>query len=604
MVDYPTGPYPPVCPSTELPTKKRLKSGEVIPLRMLPGEGINAAPFEAEKILDLTFPPGGGSGIVYGIIFQLGKWGFDSAKVDHWIDVSPVFTEYYTKTMEEKRKLEGQIKSGFASLAEAIKDFELISHDLRKYKEYLNYFEELERAKKENDEEGIKKAQHMLKAIFVDQVDAHNPEGVSLRSIAPRWPTIISDFMAIADEDDTPDKIKDKLGITKPEAVILATKNKLFVEWKKFFLETIKGRYERLKRMYMARLASIKEYREEIRPLLSRYKALTEGRERGGIRGLLKKLGWYRPDAQAVSVDFVNVWAWRPFVIEEVFKAPRETYTRISLKEAGFNDEEIKELSNSSNPVKDVPALPVKPIMDKFVRGIIKQINEEYGEGIITVSDVVDIINELSTRFMHPMRPAGVAMGPRWPFSPYYIFIEIPILRTVIKLPNGSMLEDIWIEPMKAWNVSQNIMIGRLLEMRAKLKAAEREISTLLGEFDPEKFMEIDKILKEEYPDLYLSEEEKKKKEEELEKKKREERIKKITESFERMKEGLTKIRSTLANLLSSLGIQLMFLYPGPYEKFMHERMSKMMQRGPGLAFLAVDTWFKKSAKVPTIGRV
>jgi len=47
-----------------------------------------------------------------------------------------------------------------------------------------------------------------------------------------------------------------------------------------------------------------------------------------------------------------------------------------------------------------------------------------------------------------------------------------------------------------------------------------------------------------------------------------------------------------------------MFLYPGPYEKFMHERMSKMMQRGPGLAFLAVDTWFKKSAKVPTIGRV
>jgi len=69
--------------------------------------------------------------------------------------------------------------------------------------------------------------------MFIDQVDINLPEGVSMRSIAPRWPTIIADFQQLSDEEDTTEKIKKKIDVSKAEAVILATKVRLFKKWKK-----------------------------------------------------------------------------------------------------------------------------------------------------------------------------------------------------------------------------------------------------------------------------------------------------------------------------------------------------------------------------------
>lgn len=595
---YPTGPSPPVRPSVEgIPPRITLE-GETFDLEMIQGQGINAAPFESEKIMDLTFPMGKGSGIVYGLCFQFGKWGYDSAKIDHAIEVSPVFTEYYSKTMGEKSKLEAEIKTGFASVVQAVSDFELIDHDLRKYKEHLDRFKELEEAKKSKDKERIVKAQHVLKATFVDEVDAHTGEGISLRSIAPRWPTIIADFMSVLDEDDTPEKIMDRIKeITKPEAVILKTKNDLYKQWKELFFSTLTARYQRLKMLAASRKASIKEYRENLRPLISRLKAMPEMRERttGLGRGFLGRTAWVRPDSQAVSLDTTTIWAWRPFVVEEVFKASREEYEEISLQAAGFNEKEIKELRK--NGISSVRALPAKPIVDKFVRAIIKQIEQPPPKGYgveITPVDVVEEINNISSKFRHPERPSGLAMGPRWQFSPYYIFIQISILRGVFKLPDGSLMEDLWIQPFKAWNVTQNIMLGRLLELRAKLKADEKEISVLVGDIDMDSFKKIDDIIKEEYPEFY----------EGGEKKKRESPIKKISENIAKINQSFSKIRAGIASFLGNLGINLLFVYPGPYEKFMHERMTKMMQRGPGIAFLTVDQWLKRAAGVMAIHEV
>ena len=43
-----------------------------------------------------------------------------------------------------------------------------------------------------------------------------------------------------------------------------------------------------------------------------------------------------------------------------------------------------------------------------------------------------------------------------------------------------------------------------------------------------------------------------------------------------------------------------MIAYPGPYEKLMQQRMTKMMQRAPGIAFRDIDLWLKKAGGVPS----
>ncbi len=578
---YPVGP---------LPAVKNAPPG----FRMLPGEGINAAPFEAEKILDLTVPFGQGSGLVEGLIFQLGRWGYESTKMYESIEVSPQFTEYYNKVIGEKSRIGAEIKNAFMSVSKAVEDFELLEHDVRKYKEYLDYFQEWKKAQAEEDKEAEKRAMHTIRAMFVDTIDIHTGEGVSLRSIAPRWSTIIADFLALSDEDDTPEKIQKKIGITKAEAVILTTKNKLFKEWRdKLFFPTVKSRYKNLKTLLEARRRSIKEYIDDLRPLISRYKAIKEIRETPEGRAMLNRIAWFHPHAQAMSIDTYEIWAWKPFVVEEVFKAPRESYDTYTLKEAGFNQDEIKELKKQGK--KDIPALPVKPIVDKWVRKIIEQIEDPIkGYGVkITTMDIYNVVKELNEHYLHPLRTAqqtGTKMGFRWPYSPYFVFVQLPVMRTVIKSPDGSLFEDIWIQPMKAYNSTQNIIIGRLLEVTARNKKAEQDISLFIGE--SAKVGNIVKktqdILEQTYPEIYAEE------------KKQKIPKKQVTEKVEKTKDIVKDLREKIAKFVDSFGIKLMIAYPGPYEKLMQQRMTKMMQRAPGIAFRDIDLWLKKAGGVPS----
>ncbi len=612
MVEYPVGPFPPVREPVSsfgkfLPPTYEVKEGtykgKKFRLLMRPGEGINAAPFEAEELLDLTFKIGGGTGIIYGILFQLGKWGYDSAKVDEWLEVSPVFTEYYQKTIEEKRKMEEEIKAGLASISNAITDFELLAHDARKYKQYLQYFKiikqlekELEKTKKPEDaaniERKLREANHVLRALFIDYVDAHAGEGIALKTITPRWPTIISDFMELTDEEIKVESIIDRLKVSRAEAVILVTKNKLYNEWKSLFFDTVKGRYERLLGLMKAREHSIRQYREQMKPLLYRHRTIKTGTYMTHVAPL-------RFDAQAVSVDHTEVWAWRPFVVPEVFKIPRESYDRVTMKEAGFSKEELDEIKNISKankerPPSDVPRLPAVPIMDDVVRVIIAQIEKEY-ELKISMQDVLNVINNLSKRFGTPERPAGIKAGIKWPFSPYFIFVLMAIDRTILKLPDGTTLEDIWIEPLKTFNMSQNILIGRLLEIEAKKKVAARETALLLGEqIIPEgegkKLFDVDdlsSLVKEEFPEF----------EKEYEGPKEEKP--KTSEEFEEFKKKTKEFSRNISDFLSKFGIDMRFAHAGTYEKFMFERMTKMMQLGPGIAHITISEYLKKASGVP-----
>jgi len=223
--------------------------------------------------LNFTGKPGTAAGLYYDLVFQLPNWGFNVSKADEWIEVSPTHKEYYDRTVSTKQMLEGAIKTGLTSAAAAVSDFELMNHDLRRYKEILNYF--------------AAKDEHSLKVMFIDYVDVHTDlpgQPISLRTSAARWPTIIADFIKLKDEDTDPDQIAKKLNISKAEAVILTTKNKLYKQWKDLFGKTARERYELLKGLVEGRKKTINEYREWLKPYLARFKMTRLGGERPRVR--------------------------------------------------------------------------------------------------------------------------------------------------------------------------------------------------------------------------------------------------------------------------------------------------------------------------------
>ena len=243
--------------------------------------------------LNFTAPPGKASSVYYSFVFHVPKFDYNLVKVDEWIEVSPTRADYYQATVASKEALAGTIKQGLASAAAAISDFELAKHDVRKYKEILNYFNAVEKAKKIKDEktrpQAIRKAEHPLRAMFVDQVDLHTGEGVSLRSIAPRWSTIISDFMRLTDEMDDVEKIRKELQVSRAEAVILKTKNQVYFEWKSLFSEAAIDRYKTLLSLLESRKKSIDEYKDWIKPYLVRFKMMKVGAERKDVQKSMLK---------------------------------------------------------------------------------------------------------------------------------------------------------------------------------------------------------------------------------------------------------------------------------------------------------------------------
>jgi len=629
LIDYPDGPCPPapVGRTKEIPlfnlytgekiidpkTDKQKK--EKITMSMLPGEGINAPPYEAVKYLDLEFNMGVGSGVYISLLFQLGKWGYERQEVKHSIEVSPIYKEYYDLVMSQKEKLDSQIKNGFAGLIQTIQDYELIDHDLRKYGEYLSWFARLERAKKnlenakknnngvEDAEKEYKESQHIIKSMFIDQVDAHTGDSVSLKGIAPRWPTIIGDFFDLYDEDESVEDIQKERDIPKAEAIILKTKHELYREWKNKFLTNIIRRYRGLKQLALGRKYSIEETREDLIPLISRYKAIKDMRsDRNEPIGSGLQHSWLRPDAQAIAIDDWEVWAWKPFVAkEEPYPNPRYSESSITLKEAGFNKEE-REILAKDKTITGVPQLPATPSMDKHIRNIMKQIYVNHGVRL-GPKDVVDKIRDISSRFVEPRGFSAPKPGPRWEFSPSFIFLKIPTSRNVIKLPNGSMLEDMVWDGIQAFHATQNIIIGRMLEIQAIKECERREISRMLGYEDLTKTggtSELDEIIEKSYPEFNFKEG--KVSEEGIEKKLKEKEKEEPEKKDEKFKEGFENFKEKSKQILAKLGLdELLWAYKTPYEKLMFERMSKQMQRGPGVAFGEVDNFLKKKAGVPGV---
>ncbi|MGC9200719.1 MAG: hypothetical protein ACP5F8_02030 [Candidatus Aenigmatarchaeota archaeon] len=569
MVEYPT--YPPV--------------GK---LKMLPGEGINSNPFDQDELLSYTSSLGGCTGVYYGLMFQLGKWGFERVKIKESIFVSQINKGYYDLVLGEKERLAQQIKTGLASISQAYADLELVLHDLRKYRQYVEIFNKIkeaeEKLKKEKDEKkraDIEKdriaAIQTLRSIFIDQVDVHTDlpnTPIALRSIVSRWPTIISDFMKL-NEETRPEDIK--LDVSFAEKVVLATKNKLFLQWKKMFEETVIDRYKRLKELAIAREKSVREYKEMLKPTIARYKMINDMLSSPGGRAVMTRL-FFRPEAQAFSIDSMTIWAWKPFAPEEKWKISRETFDKIPAYKAGFTEEEIEELVANGKIGNDrmVDALPIEPSIDRIVRVIIPQIEKEYNVKI-TALDLFEARKRLLDRYKASSQ-AGVSVS--WPFSPYFIFAEIPMQRTVLVLPNGTQIEDLTIENLRTYVKTQNIIIGHILEVIAKEKSLENYINSLMGEvgIDAGKIKSVEEMLKEEFSYVYG----------------------KGKISGEKKKEEKKEIPNIFKKFLDYFGIDLMFFRAkGPYEFNVTYRIAKYYFKVSGQFFAQLKSYLNSAFQVP-----
>jgi len=520
-----------------------------------PGEEENA---NQTVEINFTGKPGEASTLYYSLFFQLPKWGWFVAKADEWIEVSPTHKEYYERTMATKQMLESTIKTGLTSAAQAVADFELMSHDLRKYKEILGYFS--------------RKDEHVLKAMFVDQVDVHTDlpgTPISMRSTASRWPTIIADFMSLSDDDTAIEKVTKKLNVSNAEAVILVTKNKLYKEWKNYFKTAAKDRYGLIKGLVISRKKSIEEYREWLKPYIARFKMTKLGGERIMSRASTLK-SFADLTGMSTFANDLRVFTWRPLKTVEPRRPAAEMKENFVIYPY---DDYIRE-NYVLNPSKGLAALYPWLNDDKkycpkckayFPSGLI--VCEKCGSTNLLDKKLADQIVE------EEILPAWKSKEMNLdPFELYYMFLDFDIFRVGTRLPTGE-LESITFT-MKNFVVSQNVLLVKILELKCRDLELERYIDQILGVRMEDK--EISEIMVEEFPGLYPP--------------------KKIS-GYKLYVKGLRESFQTYGSFLGKIKTpkfkNLMFVKPGHYERDFKERISKHYSGTASLYFNAVVDFIK-----------
>ncbi len=490
------------------------------------GTHVSAMPENQATVLDFTTNIGGCSGLYYSMIFQLPKWGYWLKKVEESMDVSPVYAEAYNLTIEQKHKLEGQIKQGLSSAAQAVADYELIRHDYRKYREILDLLKEGQ------------KDDHVLRALFIDRVDVHVGEPFSMVSMVKRWPTIIADFIRLPKvvkegEDADVEKVRQALKITSAEAHVLKTKNELYKKWKEKFRPEVTERYARVKNLMQTREKSVDYYREWLKPYVAKYKMLEEMTQESPSK-------FYTDPYMAPA--FGNAWAsssirffaWRPFYSPEVGKAQRQE-PRKANKIYPIDDLVLK----YAEKIADVYGIWKKELEKGQKEGKTKKaVLEEQVEKILKDALETDPIDKTKTPAMSKS-------------SLYYILFDIKADKTLIKIPKGGELENITLK-IKHFLLSQNVLLIILIELKAKELQFERYVKEMIGSSEAEKEI-------------------------------REEVEKEFEEKGGEKSEGIGGIKKFVSFVKKKWGwvtgklspYKLYFFRPGPYESNFQERVTQ-----------------------------
>jgi hypothetical protein len=456
--------------------------------------------------------------IIYNIfIYRVAKWHYNVEKADEYIRLTPTAPPAFAPLLSQKERLEGYVKSGLASAAQAVADYELLKHDERKYREILDYFKM------------GKKDEHVLRALYVDRVDAYTGEGYSMVTMAKRWPTIISDFIKMRSEWMDVDDIRKKLKVSKAEAVVLKTKNELFVEWKRLFFPDVRGRYVRIKNLLESRRRSIHEYREWLKPHLNRLKRIREESEIADAASDLTEITkmMFTPQGEVLA----KLWFWKPIRPEEVGKP---------VIVSGWGE---------------------IPMFDDWVKENIVALEAKY-DVELTKEEMGNAIKGWKTGgYLYSKRREILAVHPG-PYIDerfvYYFFIDLDYVCQYKKGSTGPMVIEDQYWHFNPFLVSKNFLLFALLELEFKKKKLRGEIEKLIGVTkEEEKWGE---EIKKEWPG-------------EGEKEKKERRGERWRNSLSRTKASWIRRRRKLKNILNPL--LKFFVRGGPYEVNIAERVSK-----------------------------
>jgi len=522
------------------------------------GEAICEQPKDQALMLNPTTPMGHGNLLYAKLTYTMPKYYYNLEKLDEFIVVSPSYPEMYGRVIAKKREVEGQIKAGLASAAQAVADFELLKHDERKYREILDYFKE------------GSKDEHILRALFVDRVDAHMGEAYSMISMTKRWPTIITDFLRIStiEKDDRKDirKVAKALHVPVAEGTVLKTKNELFEEWKRTFFPDIRDRYVRVKNLVDARRKSVDEYKEWLKPYVSNLKMMREMTESDPSYMLTRAVSpWHKPNAWYG----VRLWMWKTLTAEEVGKPgfvsgeikPYDDFVK-RYKKKIEDQYEIKIVKDGKEAVKYF----IKKGFAKDEEDAKKLLKADFAkDDLIIVKDLLEEAKE--ARFYEKEARLNPNMY-------YYCLYDIDIISPLFKMEAGKEEVDDWNAMITPYLVSQNVILMALLEIEAKKKWLNKYVKELIGvrEIEDKLRVEVEKR----YPDL-----------EPKEKKKMP--GKRIKDFYFRVtiKERREKLTSRVNNWWFDFKPRgriflKYFMRIGPYETVSKERMSKMYGRYMG----------------------
>jgi hypothetical protein len=512
------------------------------------GKALLIQPLDQYITLNPTMPIGSFTNLYLSTISYLTNMEFIVRKVDEWIEVSPAHKAYYDMVLGEKEKIEIKIKTVIDDMIRHISDLELIEHDLRRYREFLDYIEK-------NDE-------HSLKAIFIDQVDFYAGEGapgrlsMSFMQQNNIFPTIIQDFFEMKSEEDL-EKNERLKKLPKVEKDMLKTKWRSYQEWKSLFGNEVKNRYSRLKELVDSKKKMIEESREFIKPYIARHKLLEEGLSRERIRKSYISDVFHTVGEQT-SREVIKVWAWKQFEPEEFFKAPGEL---LALKAVKADDEWTKK------HLIFHPELGLKQkypwITEKWVDNAIKEIME--------IDDLMLTRRRVPRTYL------------------YYSFLELEFEKNTMRLPTGSEFEDIFIT-IRCYLMSQNVLLTKLLELKAKEEEFENYIDEILGLGEKRKIERLkkelsgmstkDKILYLKRNFSNATDEEIKSRLDAIGENVSLDEIKKY--KIKKPSEIMKKLNEAWEKFSDFFGLDFKFFKLGPYEKDFENRITKFYLVGTG----------------------
>jgi len=501
-------------------------------LTPLLGEAFMLSPENQGMVMDFTTKVGACSNVYYSFVFQMPKWNYRIEKVSEAMAVSPTHADSYNLLIGQKQKLEGKIKQGLASAMQAITDYELLQHDERRYKEIIDYFKK-----------GIKD-DHVLRNLFVDRVDAYTGEGYSMITMAKRWPTIINDFIRMG-RIITEEK---KDGKERPLSSTDDIEKKLHVP----LAPVVQERYARIKAAADSRRESIKQYKEWLKPYIARHKTMKEFDQM-----VAPSLRIYAPAfGTSTALTAVNLWAWKPFPVEE--KRKPET-VNVREENLGF---------------------PINPF-DDFAKEWIARINIKYGTRY-TDKDIVKMIDEFTVASMGVGYKEDEVPGAWMSKNDvYYILFDVNIERTLIKTPppEGGEMENIMLKPVRIWLLSQNALLVHLVELKAIAAQFDREINEMIGAQERE-----DEILNDVRSEM-----------DEAENGPKDEKIS-ATDSMKNFINRLERKYNWMVR--KTKPYRKYFFRPGPYESNFQERVTKLYLVGSGKYFGQVTNFWKSKFNV------